>query len=335
MKEKAKRPKYVLPGDDTRIKELIGKRFARLVIKEYVGRRSGYSLFSCLCDCGKTKNIILKTLISGRSRSCGCLSKEINSRRSWKGIGEISSSFITQIKRNANKRNIKFDVTEQEIWDKYVEQNQKCQMSGLSIDFVRSTRTSKQYATASLDRIDSSKNYTVDNIQWVHKTINKMKFDLHQDEFLNFVYLICNPIPDDGVYNSYSLDPTYSTKCHTWKGYGNLPRAKYASILKGAKDRDLIVDISIQDCWDLFVKQNGRCAITGIKLSMATYRSSVENTASLDRINSDFGYTIDNVQWVHKKINNMKWANTYTDLLHYCHIINRHQNMFGGVSSHP
>lgn len=38
--------------------------------------------------------------------------------------------------------------------------------------------------TASLDRIDSLKPYNIDNIQWVHKIVNFMKYNLSEDDFL-------------------------------------------------------------------------------------------------------------------------------------------------------
>lgn len=46
--------------------------------------------------------------------------------------------------------------------------------------------------TASIDRIDSSKGYTKDNIQWVHKNVNIMKMDQTMDQFL----YICKKIVD-------------------------------------------------------------------------------------------------------------------------------------------
>jgi hypothetical protein len=46
-------------------------------------------------------------------------------------------------------------------------------------------------ATASLDRIDSSKGYTIENVQWVHAIINNMKWDMPQSEFLSFCYAVC------------------------------------------------------------------------------------------------------------------------------------------------
>ena len=48
-------------------------------------------------------------------------------------------------------------------------------MSGVPIGF--------DDATASLDRIDSSRGYVPENVQWVHKVINRMKGTLSDDEF--------------------------------------------------------------------------------------------------------------------------------------------------------
>jgi hypothetical protein len=44
--------------------------------------------------------------------------------------------------------------------------------------------------TASLDRIDSSKGYCEDNVQWVHKDINRMKNTFDQDYFISLCKLI-------------------------------------------------------------------------------------------------------------------------------------------------
>ena len=44
----------------------------------------------------------------------------------------------------------------------------------------------KDEQTASLDRIDSKKAYTLDNVQWVHKTVNQMKWTLASKEFIEW-----------------------------------------------------------------------------------------------------------------------------------------------------
>ena len=42
----------------------------------------------------------------------------------------------------------------------------------------------------SLDRIDSLKGYAIDNVQWVHKDINKMKNIHSQPAFINICKLV-------------------------------------------------------------------------------------------------------------------------------------------------
>lgn len=49
-----------------------------------------------------------------------------------------------------------------------------------------------EYNTASLDRIDSSKPYIIDNIQWVHKDINFMKRTYSHDYFIKLCKLVAN-----------------------------------------------------------------------------------------------------------------------------------------------
>lgn len=57
---------------------LIGERFGRLVVQEYVGvDKYRYSLYRCLCDCGNTVIVNSNKLKTGHNQSCGCLKREI------------------------------------------------------------------------------------------------------------------------------------------------------------------------------------------------------------------------------------------------------------------
>jgi hypothetical protein len=63
--------------------ELTGKRFGRLLVLEFAGRNAkGHTIWTCLCKCGARKRVARYTLTSGHSRSCGCLQKELDARRS-------------------------------------------------------------------------------------------------------------------------------------------------------------------------------------------------------------------------------------------------------------
>jgi hypothetical protein len=52
--------------------DLAGKRFSRLIVVSFEGSRRGKTYWRCVCDCGKTSDVVRGNLISGKVRSCGC-----------------------------------------------------------------------------------------------------------------------------------------------------------------------------------------------------------------------------------------------------------------------
>lgn len=58
--------------------ELTGKTFGRLTVISYFGLRNGASAWRCRCECGNSNLLIAGgSLRSGRSKSCGCLRREV------------------------------------------------------------------------------------------------------------------------------------------------------------------------------------------------------------------------------------------------------------------
>ena len=81
--------KYALKNKKTRScgclkkKDLTGLKFGRLTVIEECGRSENrHILWLCKCICGKNKVIKSPSLIFGKTKSCGCLSKELTSERS-------------------------------------------------------------------------------------------------------------------------------------------------------------------------------------------------------------------------------------------------------------
>ncbi len=107
----------------------------------------------------------------------------------FKGYENISGRLWGSIESAARKRNLDFSISIQNIWKIYESQNGLCNLSGLPIIFVIISKNKKDQ-TASLDRIDSSKGYIEGNVQWVHKDINRMKWNLPQDKFIEYCKLI-------------------------------------------------------------------------------------------------------------------------------------------------
>lgn len=62
------------------VKDLKGKRFGRLTVIEFSqlgrGNRRG-AFWNCRCECGNLVEIASSSLIGDRTKSCGCLQKEI------------------------------------------------------------------------------------------------------------------------------------------------------------------------------------------------------------------------------------------------------------------
>jgi len=57
-----------------RAKDISGQRFGKLVAVERTGeKRHGCNLWRCKCDCGRETTVVTSALISGNTRSCGCL----------------------------------------------------------------------------------------------------------------------------------------------------------------------------------------------------------------------------------------------------------------------
>ena len=133
--------------------------------------------YHCLfkCKCGKEKEVLLYNVLSGKSKSCGCEKKHLR-----KGLAEITGEYWCNLKFNAAKRKIDFNLTIEYAWNLFLKQEKKCSISGLFLSF----KDNDKFKSASLDRIDSKKGYTKDNVQWVHKDVNWMKQEYPQDRFI-------------------------------------------------------------------------------------------------------------------------------------------------------
>lgn len=129
--------------------------------------------------------------------------------------------------------------------------------------------------------------------------------------------------------NSTSHKISSGRKNSRWTGHEEITGAYWSSVVYGAtKARNLEFNITIEECWNLFLKQNRKCALTGVELCFAKLNLDFTNgqqTASLDRIDSNIGYVIDNIWWVHKRINMMKKELSVDDFIKYCTLVSEHR----------
>jgi hypothetical protein len=101
----------------------------------------------------------------------------------WIGHEEITGVFYGQYRHDAKRKGRDFEVSIEELWNQWLAQDGKCIYTG---------RQLVHGVDASIDRIDSSLGYTIDNIQWVHRDINRMKSDFNAEYFIQLCGEVSN-----------------------------------------------------------------------------------------------------------------------------------------------
>jgi len=177
-----------------KIVDLTGKKFGKLTVETRISSsRNGSKLWKCLCDCGNVIAVTTRHLNrkNNNVRSCGCLKKRSGKEHpDWKGFGDISgdwwaSRVVRSARGNTSRKKLNLSITIEDAWNLFLKQNKKCALTGLSLNIG----IGKEF-TASLDRIDSSGHYELDNVQWVHKDINFMKRTYSQEYFIKMCKLV-------------------------------------------------------------------------------------------------------------------------------------------------
>ena len=114
---------------------------------------------------------------------------KLNSDRD-KAIDRLLSIRINAAKKRAIKKHLDFDIDVpflKELWDK---QKGLCNISKIPMTLYFKNNV-KNY-NLSVDRIDSTKGYTKDNVQLVCDIINRMKLDLEMNKFVELCKIIYN-----------------------------------------------------------------------------------------------------------------------------------------------
>lgn len=142
-----------------------------------------------------------KTSTDGLASNC----KKCGIKKSRKWLESDVKNFIKRAflscKHNCAKRNkdLEFCITELDVLDLYYKQEGKCALSGEKLTMISNLTDGEiNDYNISIDRKDSSRGYTKDNIQLIGAIINIMKNDIDQKDFLLFVSTVTiNSILDE------------------------------------------------------------------------------------------------------------------------------------------
>jgi hypothetical protein len=101
--------------------------------------------------------------------------------------------------------------------------------------------------------------------------------------------------------------------------YNQLKLSWFYGFQRGAEARGIKWDIEVEDVWGLYEKQDRVCKLSGLPIGWADIGRN--HTASIDRIDSNKGYVLSNIQLVHKDVNVMKNKYTQNYFISTCHLV--------------
>lgn len=174
--------------------DLIGQTFGRLTAIFNLEKTVNHGkLYLCKCRCGRFKIVASEELKDGRVQSCGCLQKEnytelcrlaATRRRKALGVGNMGV-VICSYRTNARNRGLEFNLTREQMINLF---SRDCFYCGRPPSNIMNRKTyNGAFMYSGIDRVDSNKGYTIDNVVSCCAECNWSKRKRSYKEFTNWI----------------------------------------------------------------------------------------------------------------------------------------------------
>jgi hypothetical protein len=168
----------------------INTKYHKLTIIDFSHKDKRWrSFYHTLCECGNKKTIMGSAIISGNTKSCGCLHRNKTDKKLPDNLG-VKRQIILGYKRHAKERNISFEMSEDDFIFLLDKPCYYCNTLPSNLKITKNCKSGFYYS--GIDRMDSKLGYTKENCVSCCAQCNKSKMASDKNTFLQWIERVYN-----------------------------------------------------------------------------------------------------------------------------------------------
>lgn len=301
----------------------IGSVFERLTVVRTFHDRYGDKTARCVCQCvcGNKTTVRARALLTGNTRSCGCLRDEL----AHKGLlpGESArNALLRRCIENAKATGREFSISAEQAFKLF---ESTCYYCGIGPSMVcpppskpRRPRGDENYAYNGLDRKNNHKDYVISNVVSCCWDCNRAKRDQTVTEFLEWVMRIRR-------YKRRVIPvklPLWETVSNRFS-FGDA----WCSYRQSAEKRGIEFRLTKSQAIAMFKSHCSYC------MELPSNGPKGKQYSGIDRVDNSGAYDLPNVRAACVRCNRAKGNKTMEEFISWALRVQRYQRSRSGKSS--
>ena len=148
--------------------DLTGQKFGRLTVIGQGARKRNRITWHCICECGKSVDVLSNSLLAGNTKSCGCYQRQRAAEAQWKHGEAVRSAPAARLYNIWTNMRVRCNCKTYRDYADYGGRGiTGCQEWDESYDAFESGALANGYSDdKTLDRRNNDLSYTPENCRW-------------------------------------------------------------------------------------------------------------------------------------------------------------------------